>query len=148
MAALAADVQALKGAVASNDTAKAARLLSSLKARPARHSTLCGRLTRGGRPPGCADSVPFAATLARPRPHRRRGAGGCSCVAAGPPAHSAADSPGAPGEVFEQAVLLSVALRDGAAFERNFAQLQPYYTVARCVRRHSRPPAPVAQVET
>jgi 26S proteasome regulatory subunit N12 len=39
----------------------------------------------------------------------------------------------APGDVFEQAVLLSVKARDDAAFERNFAQLKPYYTDARCV---------------
>jgi len=38
------------------------------------------------------------------------------------------------GDVFEQAVLLSLKARDDKAFERNFAQLKPYYTDARCAR--------------
>lgn len=36
------------------------------------------------------------------------------------------------GEVLEQAVFLSIKLKDEAAFERNFFQLQAYYTDTRC----------------
>ena len=64
-----------------------------------------------------------------------------------PSAH-AADELALAREVLEQAVLLSVAQRDAAAFERHFAQLKPYYADARCVgraagrkRREGVPPA-------
>ena len=36
-----------------------------------------------------------------------------------------------PGDVFEQAVFLSVKMEDQEAFERDFYQLKPYYTDAR-----------------
>ena len=149
-AAAAANLSALKAAVASGDVAKATTLLGGLKAR-----VLGGHGTRvvaralmrvrsgaairsrlhcqqvaltafASLPPLLEPSPTAAAELALAR---TRLVAGARSPKAAPHAHPCR----APGDVFEQAVLLSVKARDDAAFERNFAQLKPYYTDARCV---------------
>jgi hypothetical protein len=154
-AAAATQLAALKAAVAAGDVAKASTLLAGVKARDAAACTPCGRGARcvaaacvarvrssarltvllrqvaltafASLPPLLEPSPSAAAELALAR--------ACGGVAPIPAPRSRRGFAPPTGDVFEQAVLLSVKARDDAAFERNFAQLKPYYTDARCVPR-------------
>jgi hypothetical protein len=178
-AAAAAELQALQGAVAAGDLAKASALLSSLKARALRrHARALGwcqlrtATPAGGAAAGDTDAhvlygrasagqahrVCVAAAAAGAVAQRRRGAGARTCVPGWARAAPAAAQIGVltparftftrrglfAGSVFESAVFLSVKAKDEAAFERNFAQLKPYYTDARCGAAHARDAPPAA----